>query len=47
MSSVFQAIARKSGNSLVITIPKGVAEGLDIKNGTVIRVKIEVQSEEE
>jgi len=47
MSSIFKATARRSGNSLVITIPKGVAEGLEIKNGTVLRVKIEAQSEEE
>ena len=45
MSSIFKATARRSGNSLVVTIPKGVAEGLEIKNGTVLRVIIEVPSD--
>jgi len=47
VSSIFKATARRSGNSLVVTIPKEVAQGLEIKNGTVLRVKIEAQSEEE
>jgi len=46
VSSIFKATARRSGNSLVVTIPKEVAQGLEIKNGTVLRVKIEAQSDE-
>jgi len=40
MSSTFKATARKGGNSLVVTIPKEVAEGLEIKHGTDLRVTI-------
>ena len=40
MSSIFKATARKSGNSLVVTVPKEVAQGLEIKNGTVLRVTV-------
>ena len=48
MSSIFKATARKSGNSLVVTIPKEVAQGLEIKNGTVLRVTVlKVDDQEE
>jgi len=40
MSSVFKAIVRHSGNSLVVTIPKGVHEGLDIKDGDKVTVSV-------
>jgi len=40
MSSTFKATARKGGNSLVVTIPKEVAEGLEIKPGTDLRVTV-------
>lgn len=46
MSSIFKATARRSGNSLVVTIPKGVAEGLEIKNGSVLRVTVKKVDEE-
>jgi len=40
MSSIFKATARRSGNSIVVTVPKEVAQGLEIKNGTVLRVTV-------
>lgn len=40
MSSIFKATARRSGNSLVVTIPKGVAEGLAIKAGSDLNVTV-------
>ncbi len=40
MSSTFKATARRNGNSLAVTIPKGVAEGLGIKNGDKVLVDI-------
>ena len=40
MSSIFKAVARHSGNSLVITIPKGVREGLEIQDGDEVNVTI-------
>jgi len=46
MSSIFQATVRRSGNSLVVTIPKGVAEGLKVKNGSVLRVNVHLIDEE-
>ena len=36
----FDVVARKSGNSLVVTIPYNVVKAHGIKNGTVLRVKI-------
>ena len=33
MSSIFNGTIRRSGNSLVITIPKPIAEGLGLKDG--------------
>ena len=41
MSSVFKATARRGGNSLVVTIPKEVAEGLKIKPSIDLRVTIQ------
>jgi len=41
MSSIFKGVARRSGNSLIVTIPKGVAEGLEIKNGSDLKVTIQ------
>jgi len=46
MSSIFKATARHSGNSIVVTIPKGVAEGLEIKDGSVIRITVQKLDEE-
>ena len=46
MSSIFKATTRRSGNSLVVTIPKGVAEGLEIKNGSVLRVTVQKVDEQ-
>ena len=46
MSSIFKGFARRSGNSLVVTIPKGVAEGLEIKNGSEVRVTVHLIDEE-
>ena len=40
MSSIFKATVRHSGNSLVVTIPKGVHEGLDIKDGDDVTVSV-------
>ena len=41
MSSTFDAVVRKSGNSLVITIPNNVAKAHQIKNGTVLKVNVQ------
>ena len=46
MSSVFKATARRGGNSLVVTIPKEVAEGLKIEHGTDLRVTVQRMGEE-
>ena len=40
MSSTFDAVVRKSGNSLVVTIPKTTTDLHQIKNGTVLRVNV-------
>ena len=40
MSISFDQVVRKSGNSLVITIPNNVAKAHQIKNGTVLRVNV-------
>lgn len=40
MSSTFKATARRNGNSLAVTIPKGVAEGLGIKKGDAVLIDI-------
>ena len=49
MGSTFPADARRSGNSLVVTIPYNVAKHLQIKDGTALRVtvlKVDDQEEE-
>ena len=40
MSSTFPADARRSGNSLVVTIPYNVAKHLQIKDGTALNVTV-------
>lgn len=40
MSITFPAEARKSGNSLVVTIPHNVAKHLQIKDGTPLKVTV-------
>jgi len=40
MSSTFKATARRNGNSIAITITKGVAEALGIKIGDNVIVDI-------
>ena len=45
MSSTFDAVVRKSGNNLVVTIPYNVAKAHKIKNGTVLRVDVHLIDE--
>ena len=40
MSSIFNGTIRRSGNSLVITIPKPIAEGLGLKDGDSATLEI-------
>jgi len=40
VSSTFPADARRSGNSLVVTIPYNVAKHLQIKDGTALNVTV-------
>lgn len=47
MSSIFKATVRRSGTSQVVTIPKQVAEGLNLANGTIINVEIRKVGEAE
>ena len=47
MSSTFKATARRNGNSLAITITKGVAEALGIKNGDDVIIDIRKVSDKE
>jgi len=47
VSSTFDAVVRKSGNSLVVTIPYNVAKAHRIKNGTVLRVNVHLIDEAE
>lgn len=47
MSSIFEATVRRSGNSLVITIPKPIANGLGIKNGNIVTVEIRKINQED
>jgi len=46
MTSTFDAVVRRSGNSLVVTIPYNVAKAHKIKNGTVLRVNVHLIDEE-
>ena len=41
MSSIFQGTARKSGDSIVVTIPKQIADGLNIIPGTQIKISVQ------
>ena len=41
MSSIFEGTARRSGNSLVVTITKSIADGLGIKDGDKIKIIIQ------
>ena len=45
MSSTFKATARRNGNSIAITITKGVAEALGIKIGDDVLIDIRKLSE--
>ena len=47
MSSTFDAVVRKSGNSLVVTIPKTTTDLHQIKNGTVLRVNVHLIDDQE
>jgi len=40
MESVFMGKVRRSGNSLVITIPKGIAKGLGLGPGDEVKVVV-------
>jgi len=40
MSSTFKATARRNGNSIAVTITKGVAEALGIKIGDSVLIDI-------
>ncbi len=46
MSSTYEGTARHSGNSLVVTIPKPIAKGLEIEDGAKILVTIQKVDEE-
>jgi len=46
MSSTFDVVVRKSGNSLVVTIPYNIAKAHQIKNGTALRVTVQKVDEE-
>ncbi len=47
MSSNFDATARRSGNSLVVTIPRTTTEAYGIKNGTILKVTIQLMGDRE
>jgi len=47
MSSIFQGTARKSGDSIVVTIPKQIADGLNIIPGTQIKISVQKLGESE
>jgi len=44
--STFPATARRSGNSLVVTIPYNVAKAYQIKDGTALNVTVQKVDEE-
>ena len=46
MSSIFNGTIRRSGNSLVITIPKPIAEGLGLKDGDSATLEIRKVNEQ-
>ena len=41
MSSGFDAVVRKNGNSLVVTIPYATTQALNIENGTLLKVNVQ------
>ena len=41
-SSVFVGTVRKSGNSLVVTIPKQIRMALNLKDGMQVWIKIKI-----
>jgi len=45
MSAKFDAVVRKNGNSLVVTIPYATTQGLGIDNGTILRVSVQKMGE--
>ena len=47
MSSTFKATARRNGNSIAVTINKGVAEALGIKIGDEVIIDIRKISNKE
>lgn len=47
MSSTFDATVRKSGNSLVVTIPRPTIEAHQIKNGSILKVTIHLMGDKE
>ena len=40
VSSIFEGTARRSGNSLVVTITKSIADGLGIKDGDKVKISV-------
>ena len=40
MSADFDAVVRKNGNSLVVTIPYATTQRLGIENGTILKVNV-------
>ena len=47
MSSTFKGTVRHSGNSLVVTIPKPIAGGLEIEDGSEVRITVQKVDEKE
>ena len=47
MSSTFDAVVRKNGNSLVVTIPYATTQGIGIENGTILKVSVQKMGEKE
>ena len=44
--AIFEQIVRKSGNSLVATIPKEVADGMNLSSGVKVKFLIELDTPE-
>ena len=47
MSSTFDATVRRSGNSLVVTIPRTTIEAHKIKNGAILKVTVQLMGDKE
>ena len=47
MSSSFDAVVRKNGTSLVVTIPYATTQAFDIKNGTILKVNVRLMGDKE